>query len=82
ELACGCGLAVHEAFRLTGETPGHGSIHGCLDFAERAGIKALALLHIQREERVLARREIDRCLERSSSPCRAWLPETGETVTF
>ncbi len=82
ELACGCGLAVHEAFRLTGETPGHGSIHGCLDFAARAGINALALLHIQREERLLARREIDKCLERSSSACRVWLPETGETVTF
>ena len=76
----GCALAVHEAFRLAGETPGHGSIQGCLDLAVRIGLPSLALVHIQREERLLARREIEACLERSPSTCKVWLPEPGETV--
>ena len=79
ELAKGCGLAVHEAFRLAGETPGHGSVRGCLDFAARVGLPYLALLHIQREERLLARSGIEACLERSAPSCKVWLPEPGES---
>ena len=78
-LALGCDLVVHEAFRLEGDTPGHGSVRGCLDFAARTGVPALALLHIQREERLLQRQGIESCL-RGVSGCRVWLPETGETV--
>jgi len=79
ELATGCDLVVHEAFRLCGDTHGHGSIHGCLEFAAKTGVGKLALLHIQREERLLSLNEIEACLLRQTLPCKVWLPEPGET---
>lgn len=82
ELANGCALAVHEAYSLAGDTPGHGSIKGCLEMAARIGLPSLALLHIQRGERLLAHREIETYLARSLSTCKVWLPEPGETVTL
>ncbi|MDH3392434.1 MAG: MBL fold metallo-hydrolase [Desulfobulbaceae bacterium] len=82
ELAKGCGLGVHEAFRLSGETPGHGSIHGCLEFAARTGLTALALLHIQRQERFLLQSEIETCFAQADPACKVWLPEPGESFTF
>lgn len=50
-LAAGCDIIIHEAYRLQEDTPGHGSISGCIDFAEKAGAKRLALLHIQHADR-------------------------------
>ena len=79
ELATGCDLVVHEAFRLGGETPGHGSIRGCLEFAARIGASNLALLHIQREERLHSQSAIESILKQHSQSCRAWLPEPGES---
>lgn len=78
ELAYGCDLAVHEAFNMAGDTPGHGSIRGCLDFALRVGLGNLALLHIQRDERMLKRDQITSYLEKSAVGCKVWLPEPGE----
>ena len=81
ELAAGCDLAVHEAFRFDDETPGHGSVRGCLDFAARTGVRSLALLHVQREERFRLRDRIEaRC--RREAGCRVWLPEPGESVVL
>lgn len=51
ELARGCDLIVHEAFRVDPSTPGHGSVRGCIDFAREARVASLALVHVQREER-------------------------------
>ncbi|MFP7753526.1 MBL fold metallo-hydrolase [Thermodesulfobacteriota bacterium B35] len=42
-----CDLAIHEAFRIKDEVPGHGSIGGCLRLAERTGIRRLALVHLE-----------------------------------
>jgi len=78
-LVRGCDVAVHEAFRLADETPGHGSVRGCLDFARRTGVPALALLHIQREERLRRHQEIEVAIRRHP-PCRVWLPEPGESL--
>ena len=82
ELAKGCGLAVHEAFHLAGETFGHGSVEGCIDFASRVGLSHLALLHIQRDERLHKRSEIEACIEQSASSCKVWMPEPGESFVL
>jgi len=54
-LARGCDLIVHEAFRLDEEVENHCSVRGCLEFAGRAGVKHLALVHLQRSCRERAR---------------------------
>lgn len=77
QLARGCDLVVHEAFRASGETPGHGTISGCLDFARRAGVANLALLHIQRNERREKLPEIRAAI--AGSGLNVLLPEPGET---
>ncbi|ABK17343.1 MBL fold metallo-hydrolase [Syntrophobacter fumaroxidans] len=51
ELARGCALVVHEAFRLDQPTPGHGTVSECIGFARQAGVRRLALVHFQRDER-------------------------------
>ncbi len=51
ELARDCDLVIHEAFKVTDEIPGHGSIQGCLDFAARVKTKQLALVHLERKTR-------------------------------
>ncbi|MCF6187960.1 MAG: MBL fold metallo-hydrolase [Desulfobulbaceae bacterium] len=50
-LAHGCDLALHEAFTWEDSIPNHGSVTGCLQLMEKAGIKQLALLHIERKTR-------------------------------
>ncbi len=55
-LARDCDLAVHEAFKLEDEFPGHGSVNGCLRLAAKARIKRLALVHM---ERVVRREQAD-----------------------
>lgn len=57
-LARHCQLIIHEAFRLDGETPGHGTVQGCVDFARNARAESLALVHLQRDERRDRHREI------------------------
>ena len=50
-LAEGVDLIVHEAFHLSKDIPGHGTIAGCLDMAQSCGARRLALVHIQRDVR-------------------------------
>jgi ribonuclease Z len=50
-LARGCDLVVHEAFRLEQSNQGHGTVLQCIDFARRAKVPCLALVHMQRDER-------------------------------
>jgi ribonuclease Z len=57
-LARHCQVIVHEAFRLTGDTSGHGSVQGCLEFARAAHCETLALVHVQRDERRVRLRDI------------------------
>ncbi len=63
-LVRGCDLAIHEAFRLRDEVPGHGSIDGCLRLVRRAGIRRLALVHMEGRTRQEHAREIRATLER------------------
>ncbi|MHC1729073.1 MAG: MBL fold metallo-hydrolase [Syntrophobacteraceae bacterium] len=61
-LAQGADLIIHEAFRLEDTIPGHGSIMSSIEFAQKAKAHALALVHIQRQERRTRRDEILRVI--------------------
>ncbi len=76
-LARHCQVIVHEAFRLDGSTSGHGSVQGCVDFARAARCEALALVHVQRDERRERHREITRILDEVQE-FHAFLPEPDE----
>jgi ribonuclease BN (tRNA processing enzyme) len=76
-LAAGCDLLVHEAFRLSGDTPGHGNVLACIDFAKKSGVKNLALLHINRNERADRLEEIQEVI-RKTVDLHIFLPEPGD----
>lgn len=78
-LAHGCDLVIHEAFRVSRPTPGHGTIHECIDFARDAGVPSLALVHMQRDERRNRYEEIMRLLAQISD-LRVMLPEPGDIL--
>ena len=77
DLARGCDLAVHEAFRLDGETPGHGTVLDCIRFAREASVRMLALVHVQRNERRDRREEIAKAVGEVKD-LRVFLPEPGD----
>lgn len=81
ELARGCDLVIHEAFRFSGDTPGHGSLTSAIGFAAAAGAPALALLHLQRDERRKHHGEIQQLL-RASTIHNVFMPEAGDAVTL
>ncbi len=78
-LAEACDLAVHEAFRFEGNTPGHGSVWQCVQFGRRARVKRLALVHVQRDERREREAEI-RAFLKDRVEMNAFLPEPAELV--
>jgi ribonuclease Z len=80
-LAAGCDLAVHEAFRVNGDTPGHGSVQACIDFARQSGVKALALLHVNRIDRADRLKEIQMIIAATAEPP-ILFPESGSRITF
>jgi ribonuclease BN (tRNA processing enzyme) len=61
QLSAGCDLVIHEAFRLTDATPGHGTVAQCIEMARSARVPRLALVHMQRDER---RERVSEVLER------------------
>ena len=78
-LAHGCDLLIHEAFMLTDEIPGHGSVEGCREFFRRTAAKRLALVHINGEIRFKEKKRILRLL--AELPGKGgFLPETGEKI--
>ncbi len=79
-LARGAGLAAHEAFCVEGEMEGHGSVASACAFAREARVRALALVHVRREERHARAAELRAALLRFSreTGIRAFLPEPGE----
>lgn len=78
-LAKGCDLVIHEAFRLEGSVPGHGTVGRCIGFAREAGTPLLALVHVQRDERRSRFREIRQLLDEAAG-VRAFLPEPGHEL--
>jgi len=78
-LARGCGLIIHEAFRLDQNIPNHGNVLSCIDFARLAGARSLALVHIERNERHDRGEEIRRAIAEVKD-LRVFMPEPGEEV--
>jgi ribonuclease Z len=81
ELARGCDLIIHEAYGFTDTTPGHGSISTCLEFSRRAGVKKLALLHMQRDLRLKAGQALED-VEKKYGEIEILLPEKGTTLSL
>lgn len=76
-LVDGCDIVLHEAFTLEDSMPDHGSISGCLQLMEKAEIKRLALIHIERKTRHGQQTKIDWLLKQQSG---VFLPNEGDTV--
>jgi ribonuclease BN (tRNA processing enzyme) len=80
-LAEGVNLMVHEAFHLSKDIPGHGTITGCLDLARISGAKRLALVHIQRDVRRDRFNEIKE-LVNSVKDFEILIPESGDRLNI
>ncbi len=78
-LARGADLVIHEAYRLDADTPGHGNIMNCIDFARAAKARALALVHIERNERRLMWEDILR-VSKEIKDFKVLAPEPGDEV--
>ena len=80
-LARGVDLMVHEAFHLSKDIPGHGTIAGCVEMARTCRAKRLALVHIQRRVR---RERFDEIQELASSvqEFEVLIPGPGDQVTI
>lgn len=79
ELAHGCDLLIHEAYRIRGETPGHGSVQATIEFAKQVGARRLALVHLSHDE--LARNDaLLRQLIENVKDISVLLPNSGFTL--
>jgi ribonuclease BN (tRNA processing enzyme) len=78
-LARGADLVIHEAYRLDTDTPGHGNVMNCIDFARMAKARSLALVHIERNERRLRREDILR-VSGEVKDFKVFMPEPGDRV--
>lgn len=74
-----CDLAVHEAFLLEAEIHHHGSVYGCLNLAEAANVKQLALVHMERNCRRNKADEIKKFLQ--DNPVLR-LPVAGDLISL
>jgi ribonuclease Z len=77
ELARGCDLAVHEAYRVEEEAAGHGNVRGCISFAREAGVPVLALVHMSRSDRSTRFEEIERIIGETTD-VEVLFPEPGD----
>jgi ribonuclease Z len=80
-LAAGCDLVVHESFSLDPDTPGHGTIGSSVEFARKAGVPRLALVHVQRGVRHGNLKEIQAAMEQAQE-LDVLLPEPGDKVVL
>ena len=80
-LAEGVDLIVHEAFHLSKDIPGHGTIAGCLEMARSCRARRLALVHIQRDIRRERFEEI-RELAKSVQEVEVLIPEPGDRIVI
>lgn len=76
-LARGCDLALHEAFTWEDFIPNHGSVTGCLQLMEKAEIKQLALLHIERKTRIKRQVAFEKLLKNRPD---VLLPTEGDSM--
>ncbi|MEJ5299579.1 MAG: ribonuclease Z [Thermodesulforhabdaceae bacterium] len=73
-------LIIHEAFHIEPSVPGHGTVRGVLDMAERARAHSVACVHVQRDVRRNYETQIRQMLLERKSLIQAFLPETGEII--
>lgn len=78
-LARETNLVIHEAFRLDADVPGHGNVMTCIDFARRAKAGSLALVHIERNERLRRREDILR-VSAEAGDLKVLMPEPGVEI--
>ncbi len=78
-LAHGADLIVHESFKLDEPMAGHGTAAQCVEFARRAGVGKLALVHFHRDERKGRIRAIGDFAE-AVSDIRVVIPEPGDAM--
>jgi len=71
-----CALLVHEAYSLYEEIHGHAAITAVIEMAREAGVRKLALTHLNRDVRTNQRAEIDELIRKSG--LNVILPEVGE----
>jgi ribonuclease Z len=78
-LAAGCDLIIHEAYEVDDIVSGHGSISTCVKFSLSAGVRRLALVHMQRDVRIGARDTINNF--RTQYPdLEIHMPEAAESI--
>lgn len=80
-MAMGCDIIIHEAYGIEDTTPGHGSISTCLEFARNAGVKRLALVHMQRDVRIQAF-DAMKDLRAQYMDLEIIIPERGSSITL
>jgi ribonuclease BN (tRNA processing enzyme) len=78
-LAEGVHLIIHEAYHLSKQVPGHGSVAGCLEMAKISRAQRLALVHIQRHVRRERLNEIE-VLADSVEEFEVLVPEPGDRL--
>jgi ribonuclease BN (tRNA processing enzyme) len=80
-LAGGCRLLIQEAFQMTDELPGHGTVMASMELAKQCGASHLALVHIQRDSRPEVKRELAN-LQIMAGNVKLWVPEPGDRLFF
>ena len=80
-LAKGVDLMVHEAFHLSKDIPGHGTIAGSVEMARACRARSLALVHIHRIIRRKRFEEI-RELAKSVQELEVIVPEPGDRIVI
>jgi ribonuclease Z len=80
-LAEGVSLIVHEAFHLSKDIPGHGTMDACMEMARACKARRLALVHIQRDIRRERFEEIGE-LARSVQEFEVLIPRPGDKITI
>ncbi|MDX1777025.1 MAG: MBL fold metallo-hydrolase [Desulfobulbales bacterium] len=80
-LAAGCDIIIHEAYGFEDTTPGHGSIANCLDFADNAGVRLIALVHLQRNVRAQSPETIHNLAKRYPE-IKIFLPEKETKIVL
>lgn len=82
EIAKDCLLLIHEAFHIEPYVPGHGTIQGVLEMAERVRARHVACVHIQREIRSQYEEKIKGLLKEKTYSFQALIPSSGDIIEF
>ncbi|MCX7822016.1 MAG: ribonuclease Z [Syntrophobacterales bacterium] len=79
EIAKNSSLLIHEAFHIEPSVPGHGTVQGVMEMAERVGATSVACVHVQRDVRRAHQDKIRKLLAERPF-IKAFLPLSGDVV--